>query len=53
MDGNFGSGKIWRIHCMNILAKENLANCEVLQVKISWKTYSVKHSERLRRATNL
>ena len=46
MEGNFGSGKIWRIHCMNTLAEENLANCEILQVKISWKTYSVKHSER-------
>ena len=32
---------------MNTLA-EDLANYEVLQVKISWKTYSVKHSECLR-----
>ena len=53
MEGNFGSGKIWRIHCMNPLAEENLANCEILQVKIFRKTYSVKHSERLRYATNL
>ena len=53
MEGNFGSGKIRRIHCMNILAEENLANCEILQVKISRKAYSVKHSERLRHATNL
>ena len=45
-EGNFGSGKIWRIHCINTLAKENLANCEILQVKISRKTYPVKHSER-------
>ena len=29
MEGNFGSGKIWRIHCMNTLAEENLANCEI------------------------
>ena len=35
MEGNFGSGKIWRIHCMNTLVEENLANCEILQVKIS------------------
>ena len=53
MEGNFGSGKIWRIHCMNTLAEENLANCEILQVKIFRKTYSVKHSKRLRHATNL
>ena len=53
MEGNFGSGKIWRIHCMNTLAEENLANCEILQVKIFRKTYSIKHSERLRHATNL
>ena len=53
MEGNFGSGKIWRIHCMNILAEKNLAKCEILQVKISQKAYSVKHSERLRHATNL
>ena len=26
MEENFGSGKIWRIHCMNTLAAENLAN---------------------------
>ena len=45
MERNFGSGKIWRIHCMNTLAEENLANWEILQVKISRKTYSVKHSE--------
>ena len=53
MEGNFGSGKIWRIHCMNTLAEENLANCEILQVKLLRKTYFVKHSERLRHATNL
>ena len=53
MEGNFGSGKIWRIHCMNTLAEENLANCEILQVKISRKTYPVKHSEHLCYATNL
>ena len=45
MEGNFGSGKIWRIHCMNTLAEENLANCEILQVKIFRKTYSVEHIE--------
>ena len=45
--GKLCRGKIWRIHCINTLGEENLANCEVLQVKISRKTYSVKHSERL------
>ena len=53
MEGKFGSWKIWWIHCMNTLAEENLANCEILQVKISRKTYSIKHSERLHHATNL
>ena len=38
---------------MNTLAEENLANCEILQVKISQKTYSIKHSKRLCHATNL
>ena len=52
MEGNFGSGKIWRINCMNTLTEENLANCKILQVKISRKTYSVKRSKRLRHATN-
>ena len=37
--GNFGSGKIWRIHYMNILAEENLADCEIFQMKISRKTF--------------
>ena len=37
MEGNFDSGKIWRIHCINTLAEENLANCEILPVKISRK----------------
>ena len=46
MEGNFGSRKIWQIHCINTLAEENLANCKILQAKISWKTYSVKHNER-------
>ena len=53
MEGNFDSGKIWRIHCMNTLAEENFANCEILQVKISRQTYFVKHSEHLRHTTNL
>ena len=53
MEGNFGRRKIWQIHCMNSLAKENLANSEILQVKISRKTYSVKHSKHLCRGTNL
>ena len=53
MEGNFGSRKIWRIHYMNTMAEENLANCEILQAKISRKTYSVKHSERLCHATNM
>ena len=53
MEGNFGSGKIWRIHCINALAEENLANCEILQMKIFRKTYSVKHSARLCHATDL
>ena len=50
MEGNFGSRKIWRIHYVNILAEKNLANYEILQVKISRKTYSIKHSEHLRHA---
>ena len=33
MEGNFDSEKIWQIHCMNTLAEEDLANCEILQVK--------------------
>ena len=53
MEENFGSGKIWQIYCMNTFMKENLVNCEILQVKISRKTYSIKHSERLHHATNL
>ena len=46
-------GKIWRIHCTNTLAEENLANCEILQVKIriSENIYFVKRSERLRHTT--
>ena len=53
MEGNFGSRKIWWIHCINTLVEENLVNCEILQVKIFRKTYSIKHSERLRHMTNL
>ena len=53
MKGNFGSGRIWWIHCMNTLAEENMANCEIFQVKISRKTYSVKHSKCLRHVINL
>ena len=51
--GNFGSRKVWQIHCISTLVEENLANCEILQVKISRKTYSVKHSEHLHHTTNL
>ena len=47
MEGNFGSGKIWRIYNINTLARENLANlCNSLSENIS-EMYSVKHSKRL------